>query len=237
MTCVLSPRHSAWTPASARAFLKAGIGYGGACLPKDVRGLAAFAHGVGQHNASELLMLVDAINSARRERVVRIVSEAVANASAPGDTLGRPLAGKRLTVWGAAFKPGTDDIRDSPGLDVACRLHILGAQVTVYDPMATGNALAAFPELAYADSAVEAASGADVVLVLNAWPEFAEISPTATGAAVASMTVVDACQGIDVAAWRGVGWKVASLTGGHTSYPEDEQAECVAVGATVREPR
>ena len=224
-------------PRIGKSFLKAGIGYGGACIPKDVRGLAAFAHGVGQQNASELLMLVDAINSTRRERVVCIVSEAVTNASAPGDKLGRPLAGKRLTVWGAAFKPGTDDIRDSPSLDVACRLHGLGAQVTVYDPMATGNALAAFPELAYADSAVEAASGADVVLVLNAWPEFAEISPIAAGAAVASMTVVDACQGIDVAAWRGVGWKVVSLTAGHTSYPEDEQAECVAVGTTVGEPR
>jgi len=145
-----------------------------------------------------------------------------------------PLAGKRLTVWGAAFKAGTDDIRDSPALDVACRLHVLGAQVTVYDPMATGNALASFPELAYADSAVEAASGAEVVLVLTTWPEFAGISPVATGAVVASMTVVDACQGIDGTAWQQAGWNVLSLTGGHTECLENEQPECVAAGPVLR---
>lgn len=224
-------------PRIGKSFLRAGIGYGGACLPKDVRGLAAFARDAGQHNASELLMLVDAINAARRERVVRMVSEAVTNFAAPGDTLASPLAGKRLTVWGAAFKSGTDDIRNSPALDVACRLHVLGAQVTIYDPMATGNALTSFPELAYADSAVEAASGADVVLVLTAWPEFAQISPATTGAVAASMTIVDACQGIDGAAWQQAGWKVVSLTGGHTGYLENERAECVAVGTAVKESR
>jgi UDPglucose 6-dehydrogenase len=137
----------------------------------------------------------------------------------------------------STFKAGTDDIRDSPALDVACRLHVLGAQVTVYDPMATGNALASFPELAYADSAVEAASGADVVLVLTAWPEFAGISPATTGAVAASMTVVDACQGIDGAAWQQAGWNVVSLTGSRTECLENGEPECVAAGTAVRRSR
>jgi UDPglucose 6-dehydrogenase len=197
------------------SFLKAGIGYGGACLPKDVRGLATFADQAGEHSASELLMLVDSINTARRDRVVRLVCEAVADRSVAGQSPDGSLTGKRITVLGAAFKPGTDDIRDSPSLDIACRLHTLGAQVTVYDPMATGNAFLAFPELTYADSALDAADGADVIMVSTAWPEFAETNPVVAGAAVASMTVVDACQGIDVATWRAAGWKVLSLTGGN----------------------
>jgi UDPglucose 6-dehydrogenase len=161
-------------------------------------------------------MLVDSINTARRERVVCLVREAVGDRSVTRKSPDGSLIGKRITVLGAAFKPATDDIRDSPSLDIACRLHALGAQVTVYDPMATGNAFLAFPEFTYADSALDAANGADVILVATAWPEFAETNPVVAGAAVASMTVVDACQGIDVAAWQGAGWKVLSLTGGNT---------------------
>ena len=203
-------------PRIGQSSLRAGIGYGGGCLPKDVRGLAAFAEEAGAHAASELLMLVDAINSGRRERVVRIVREAAGDMPAPRQTMdGHPLSGKRIAVWGAAFKPDTDDVRDSPGLDIACRLHALGARVTVHDPMAIGSALAAFPELHYADSALEAARSADVVLLVTPWPEFAGISPAAVAASAASMTVVDACQSIDVAAWRDAGWKVLSLTGSH----------------------
>jgi UDPglucose 6-dehydrogenase len=114
-------------------------------------------------------------------------------------------------VWGAAFKPGIDDVRDSPSLDIACRLHDLGAHVTVYDPVAMGNALEVSPQLTYADSAVEAARDADAVLVATAWPEFADISPFATKAVGAAMTILDACQGISNSAWREAGWKVLSL--------------------------
>jgi UDPglucose 6-dehydrogenase len=206
-------------PRSGRYFLRAGIGYCGACLPKDVRGLAAFVGQAGVQSASELLTLVDGINTARRERVICMVHAAVGDTSVPSGSLeDGGLSGKRVAVWGAAFKPGTDDVRDSPGLDIASRLDVLGAQVTVYDPMATGNAVMAFPELAYADSALEAAQGADVVLVVTAWPEFGEMSP---GAAVASRIVVDACQGIDVARWRKAGWRALSLTGDHTEPPGD----------------
>ena len=201
-------------PRIGPAFLKAGIGYGGSCLPKDVRGLAAFADQVGERQANELLTLVDAINSARRDRLLSLVEEAVrAEPATCSSHAGCCLEGKRIAVWGAAYKPGTDDVRDSPGLDIACRLHSLGADVTVYDPMAMGNALTVSPELAYADSALAALSQADVVVVVAAWPEFAQISPAAAGSAAGSMTLVDACQGIDTAIWQAAGWRVLSLTG------------------------
>jgi UDPglucose 6-dehydrogenase len=207
-------------PRIGSSFLRAGIGYGGGCLPKDVRGLAAFAGQIGACSASELLTLVDAINTERRDRVVRIVEQAASiESTASWRRAGTPLEGKHITIWGAAFKPGTDDIRDSPSLDLACRLRVLGAQVTVYDPMAMGNALADYPEFAYADSALDAASGADIVLVATAWPEFGELDPTAAGAVTPSTTVVDVCQGIDIAAWRNAGWRVHSLTG---SAPDKE---------------
>ena len=200
-------------PRIGKSFLNAGIGYGGGCLPKDLRGLAAFAEQAGVHKTSELLMAVDAVNTARRADVVRMVGDATAGAPVPTRSpAGRLLAGKRIAVWGAAFKPGTDDVRDSPGLDIACRLYDLGAHVTVYDPVAMGNALEVSPQLTYADSALEAARDADAVLVAAAWPEFADISPFATQAVGASMTVVDACQGINNNTWREAGWKVLSLT-------------------------
>ena len=195
-------------PRIGKSFLNAGIGYGGGCLPKDVRGLAAFADQTGVHKTSELLMAVDGFNTARRADVVRMVGEAAAGGPVPTQSHAR----KRIAVWGAAFKPGIDDVRDSPSLDIACRLHDLGAHVTVYDPVAMGNALRVSPQLKYADSALEAARDADAVLVATAWPEFASISPFAAIAVGASMTVVDACQGIDNGTWREAGWKVLSLT-------------------------
>jgi len=177
-----------------------------------VRGLAAFADQNGVHKTSELLMVVDEFNTTRRADVVRMVGDAAGVPVPTHSPTDRLLAGKRIAVWGAAFKPGTDDVRDSPGLDIACRLHDLGAHVKVYDPMAMGNALEESPQLTYADSALEAARDADAVLVATAWPEFASISPFATKAVGASMAVVDACQGIDNSTWREAGWKVLSLT-------------------------
>jgi len=182
-----------------RAFLTAGLGYGGGCLPKDVRGLAAFACSAGAKGAAGLLSVVDEINSDRRQQVVNLAE----------NLLGQ-LQGKRIALWGAAFKPGTDDVRDSPGLDVADRLARLGAEVVVYDPQAAGNALVAFPHLRYGDSAVAAADQADAVLVVTAWPEFAAIDPAATRAAVRNRLLIDACQGTRPAEWRAAGWTVAA---------------------------
>jgi UDPglucose 6-dehydrogenase len=182
-----------------RAFLTAGLGYGGGCLPKDVRGLAAFAATGGASGAADLLALVDEINAGRRQQVVDLTQR----------LLGQ-VAGKRIALWGAAFKPGTDDVRDSPGLDVADRLSRLGAEVVVYDPQATGNALVAFPHLGYADSAAAAAHQADAVLVVTAWPEFAEIDPGTTARAVRGPLLIDACQAVKPARWRAAGWTVAA---------------------------
>jgi UDPglucose 6-dehydrogenase len=182
-----------------RPFLTAGLGYGGGCLPKDVRGLAAFATSTGATGAADLLSVVDGINSARRQQVVDLAR----------GLLGE-LSGKRIALWGAAFKPGTDDVRDSPGLDVADRLARLGAEVVVYDPQATGNALVAFPHLRYGDSAVAAAWQADAVLVATAWPEFAAMDTAATTTAVRNRLLIDACQATSPSLWRADGWTVAA---------------------------
>ena len=182
-----------------RAFLTAGIGYGGGCLPKDVRGLAAFAASTGARSAADLLGVVDEINSGRRQQVVDLML-----------TLLGGLSGKRIALWGAAFKPGTDDVRDSPALDVADRLSRLGAQVVVYDPQAAGNALVEFPHLDQANSPQSAAQGADAVLVGTAWPQFAAADPAAVTAVTANRLIIDACQGIPADRWRAEGWTVAA---------------------------
>jgi UDPglucose 6-dehydrogenase len=183
-------------PRIGKAFLRAGVGYGGACLPKDVRGLGTFARGLGVRNAVTLL------TAARADQAVRLVGEALNGAT-----------GKRVAVWGATFKAGTDDVRDSAALLVADRLRALGATVRVYDPMGSGNAMMSYPDFKYADSAIAAAADADVVVVLTAWPEFAQADPTEIAGVAREAVVVDACQGISTAAWRSAGWRVSSLTG------------------------
>lgn len=189
-------------PRIGKAFLKAGIGYGGACLPKDIRGLGAFAAEVGAGNAATLLRAVDEINSSRWGQVVRLSQDAMGG-----------VEGKRVAVWGASFKAGTDDVRDSAALKVARELHALGATVTVYDPMGSGNALVSYPELGYANSAIAAATDADAIVVVTAWAEFAQADAAQAGEVVASKVIVDGCQGITIAAWREAGWQVSSLTG------------------------
>lgn len=189
-------------PRIGQAFLKAGIGYGGACLPKDVRGLGAFARAIGARSATTLLSTVDQVNASRSAQAVSLVVQAVDG-----------VAGKHVTIWGATFKAGTDDVRDSAGLQIADRLRSLGAVVTVYDPMGSGNALAAYPEFAYADSALSAAAGTDVIVVVTAWPEFAMVEPAQIAEVVRDKVVVDACQGIQAAGWYAAGWRVSSLTG------------------------
>ena len=118
-----------------------------------------------------------------------------------------------MAVWGATFKADTDDVRDSAALLVADRLRSLGATVTVYDPVGSGNALVNYPEFSYADSAVAAAADADVIVVLTAWPEFVQADPSEIARVARGATVVDTCQGISAAAWHSAGWRVSSLTG------------------------
>jgi UDPglucose 6-dehydrogenase len=204
-------------PRIGKAFLNAGIGYGGACLPKDVRGLGAFAQGIGARNAALLLSAVDAVNVSRSGQVVSLIKEAAGG-----------VEGKRVTVWGATFKAGTDDVRESSGLLVADQLHSLGATVTVYDPTGNGNALAAFPELTYADSAIAAAADADLIAVVTAWPEFAQVDAEEVACVVGGRVIVDACQGISVTAWREAGWQVSSLTAGLRARQWRDNAAAVA---------
>lgn len=184
-----------------RGFLNAGLGFGGGCLPKDIRAFAARAGELGVNSAVALLREVDEINMRQRQRVIDLAAH----------QLGGSVLGKRVGVLGCAFKPGTDDVRDSPALNVAAALHLKGAQVTVYDPAAGGTAQQLFPTLAYADTWRQAATGADVVLVLTEWAEFVQLEPEVIGAVVGARNVVDGRNCLDAAAWRAAGWTLARL--------------------------
>ena len=178
------------------AFLRPGLGFGGGCLPKDVRAFLARAAELGAGDALAFLREVDAINLGRRTGMVNLACEVA----------GGSIAGKAVGVLGASFKPGSDDVRDSPALDVAQILHGMGAEVTVYDPEAMVNARRVCPELKYAESAVGAATGADVVLLLTDWPEFGALDPEELGAVTAARVIVDGRYMLDPAAWRAAGW-------------------------------
>jgi len=200
-------------PRIGTAFLKAGIGYGGACLPKDVRGLGAFAQEIGASNAALLLGAVDDINASRSAQVVSLIKEAA------GD-----IEGKQVAIWGATFKAGTDDVRESSALLIADQLHSFGATVTVYDPVGSANALAVSPGLTYADSAIAAAADADLIAVLTAWPEFKQVHVGEVAEVIRANVIVDACQGISVTAWLEAGWRVTSLTGIQARQWQDDVA-------------
>jgi len=182
-------------------FLNAGLGFGGGCLPKDIRAFMARAGELGADQALSFLREVDAINMRRRARMVDLARE-----QCDGSVLG-----KRVVVFGAAFKPDSDDIRDSPALSVAASLQLQGAQVTVYDPKANDNARKMFPTLEYADSALEAADRAHVVLHLTEWSEFAALDPEVLGRVVATRRIVDGRNALDPARWRGAGWTYRAL--------------------------
>lgn len=185
-----------------RRYLGAGIGFGGGCLPKDIRSFAARADELGRGEAVGFLREVDAINLRRRERAVRLVV----------DALGGLVFGRRIAVLGAAFKPFSDDIRDSPALDVAVRLRGLGADVVVTDPAAIDNASAAHPQLGYARDRDEALRDADAIVVVTEWDEYRrDLSPEHAGALVRGRVVVDGRSCLDAAAWRAAGWQYHGL--------------------------
>lgn len=184
-----------------RKFLNAGVGFGGGCLPKDLRAFMARAGELGVADALTLLGEVDAINLRQRERVVDSARRLA----------GGSVAGRRITMLGAAFKPSSDDVRDSPALTVAGQLHLQGADVTVYDPKAMDNARRIYPTLEYADSVVDACRGAHVVLHLTEWPEFRELDPAEVGEVVAARVIVDGRNCLDADAWRSAGWTYQGL--------------------------
>jgi UDPglucose 6-dehydrogenase len=182
-------------------FLHAGLGFGGGCLPKDIRAFMARAGELGVDQALSFLKEVDAINLRRRARTVDLTRE----------LLDGSFAGTRVGVLGAAFKPNSDDIRDSPALDVAATCQRQGAAVRVYDPAAMENARREYPQLAYVESAVAAAQSADVVLHLTEWQEFREMNPAVLADVVAEKRIVDGRNALDVERWRGAGWTYRAL--------------------------
>ncbi|GAA4788299.1 MULTISPECIES: UDP-glucose/GDP-mannose dehydrogenase family protein [Streptomyces] len=185
-----------------RKFLRAGVGFGGGCLPKDIRAFMARAGELGADQALTFLREVDSVNMRRRGHMVELAREAVGGGS---------FLGKRVAVLGATFKPDSDDVRDSPALNVAGQIQLQGGQVTVYDPKGNDNARRLFPTLAYADSAQEAVRGADVVLHLTEWREFRELDPAVLGEAVSSRIVLDGRNALDGEAWRAAGWTYRAM--------------------------
>ena len=182
-------------------FLRAGIGFGGGCLPKDIRAFMARAGELGADQALTFLREVDSINMRRRVHMVELAREACGGA----------FLGRRVGVLGATFKPDSDDVRDSPALNVAGQIHLQGAQVTVYDPKGMENAAKVFPTLSYAPSALEAVRGAEVVLHLTEWREFRDLDPASLGDVVANRHLLDGRNALDAEAWRTAGWRFRGL--------------------------
>ncbi|WP_348786715.1 UDP-glucose/GDP-mannose dehydrogenase family protein [Leifsonia sp. NPDC080035] len=183
-----------------RRFLNAGVGFGGGCLPKDIRAFSARARELGRGDAVRFLDEVDQINLRRRARVVELVREQAGG-----------LAGVRVGVLGLAFKPHSDDVRDSPALDIAMRLADEGAIVTATDPQAIENARRRAPKVAYATSPEEAVAGADVVVLITEWPEFVGLDPEVIGRLVTRRSIIDGRNALDPAAWRAAGWEYHGL--------------------------
>ncbi len=182
-------------------FLRAGIGFGGGCLPKDIRAFMARAGELGVSDALGFLRDVDGINTRRRASTVALARELV----------GGRFVGKRIAVLGAAFKPDSDDVRDSPALDIAAAIYTAGGDVVVHDPQAMANARAAYPKMAYAADINEALTDADLVLVLTEWREYTGLDPATVAALPRTPSVLDGRNCLDVARWRAAGWTYRGL--------------------------
>lgn len=184
-----------------RRFLNAGLGFGGGCLPKDIRAFMARAGELGADQAVAFLKEIDSINMRRRVRMVDIAR----------DALGGSFIGKKITILGAAFKPDSDDVRDSPALAVARLIATQGGLVTVTDPQAIGNAQKSFPELDYVADTAEAITGAQAVLLLTEWREYRDLDPAATAELVSGKVLVDGRNVLAPELWRAAGWTYRAL--------------------------
>jgi len=185
-----------YDPRIGNLFLQAGIGFGGGCLPKDLRGFMARAEELGAKEALDFLSDIDAINLRARNRMVE---------SAIAELDGNP-AGKKIFVLGAAFKANSDDVRDSPALDIADALSKRGANVVVHDPKAIENARKRFPHLTYVTDVTEGAQEADLILHLTAWAEYQKIDPTEFGRAVSRRRIIDGRNSLSATKWQDAGW-------------------------------
>ena len=188
-------------PRIGRRFLGAGLGFGGGCLPKDIRAFMARAGELGADQALTFLREVDAINMRRREKMVQLAV----------DTMGGSLIGSTVAVLGAAFKPDSDDVRDSPALNIAGMLSLKGAQVMVYDPQALDNCRRLYPTLGYADSALGACTGADMVIVATEWKEFIGLDPKSVAEVARGRQVLDGRNCLPREAWESAGFDYRAL--------------------------
>jgi UDPglucose 6-dehydrogenase len=188
-------------PRIGHRFLAAGLGFGGGCLPKDIRAFMARAGELGAEEALTFLREVDQINLRRRGHTVDLARA----------TLGGTFTGKRITALGATFKPNSDDVRDSPALDVAVAINNAGGTVTVHDPKGLVNAARAYPTLAYADDLTSALHEADLVLLLTEWDDYRQLDPNVAGTAVRQKSIIDARNALDPQRWRAAGWQYRGL--------------------------
>ena len=190
-----------YDPRIGSRFLQAGIGFGGGCLPKDIRAFMARAGELGAEQALEFLREIDSINLRARQRVIELVRK----------DLSDDLSGKKITVLGAAFKPDSDDVRDSPALDIAVQIAAAGATVTIHDPKAIEPARKRFPTLNYSENVESALKGADLVLHLTEWQVYRDLDPVNVKALVASPIMIDGRNALDRSAWIAAGWKFRAL--------------------------
>jgi UDPglucose 6-dehydrogenase len=181
-------------------FLRTGIGFGGGCLPKDIRGFVARAEELGVGSAVDFLKDVDAVNLRRRDKVVELAKAELGS-----------LSGKAVTMLGISFKPDSDDLRDSPALEISQRLTALGAKVTVHDPVSLIPLATRSPELYREEDLLKAATGADLVILGTEWKQYREIDPVEFGRVVATKTIIDGRNVLDVSKWQAAGWRVIAL--------------------------
>jgi UDPglucose 6-dehydrogenase len=184
-----------------RKFLNSGLGFGGGCLPKDIRAFMARAGELGASDALGFLKEIDQINMRRRVRMVDLARE----------VCGGSIIGRRVAVLGAAFKPESDDIRDSPALNVAAQMQLQGASVVVTDPKAIENGRRVWPDITFVPTAQDAAQGADVVLLLTEWAEYRDLDPAEFGSLVNHRRMLDGRNALDPDAWRAAGWTYRAL--------------------------
>jgi len=182
-------------------FLRAGVGFGGGCLPKDIRAFMARAGELGVSDALSFLRDVDGINTRRRAATVALARELV----------GGRFVGRRVAMLGAAFKPDSDDVRDSPALDIAAAIYTAGGDVVVHDPQAIANARAAYPPMAYAETIAEALTGADLVVLGTEWRDYTELDPFDVVHLPATPMILDGRNALDVTRWRQAGWTYRGL--------------------------
>jgi UDPglucose 6-dehydrogenase len=182
-------------------FLRAGIGFGGGCLPKDIRAFMARAGELGVPDALSFLRDVDGINTRRRAATVALARELV----------GGRFVGRRIVVLGAAFKPDSDDVRDSPALDIAAAIYTAGGDVVVHDPQAMANARATYPTMAYAQTVTEALTDADLVVLGTEWRDYVELDPFEVAHLPRTPLILDGRNALDPARWRTAGWTYRGL--------------------------